>query len=165
MNRTLLNGPRRSRAFGPFIGDLEVMMDRVFGDGEDKSTPSFSPRLDIAETESKYEITVDLPGVKADDVQVEMHEERLTISGSRENRVEQQDRQFHRIERTTGAFSRTVMLPATVDHEAIEASYADGVLHVTVPKAAAHQPRKIQVKTTANGLNNESIEASQPSSN
>ena len=147
MNRMLLTSPRLARSLGNFAGEFENVMDRFLGEAFEEGPQSvFAPRLDIAEGEQSYEITVDLPGVKSEDVHVEMHEDRLTISGSRESREERKDRQFHRIERSTGAFSRTITLPATVDHEKIEAHYADGVLHVTLPKAEAHQPRKIQVK-------------------
>jgi HSP20 family protein len=147
MNRLFLTNPRLARSLGNFAGEWENVMDRFFGDvSEEGAQAVFAPRLDIAETETEYEISVDLPGVKAEDVHVEMHEDRLTISGSRHSTSESGDRQFHRIERSSGSFSRTVTLPATVDHDQIDASYEDGVLLVTLPKAKSHQPRKIQIR-------------------
>lgn len=151
MNRMLLTSPRLARSLGSFAGEFENVMDRFLGEAFEEGPQSvFAPRLDISESEHSYEITVDLPGVKSEHVHVEMHEDRLTISGTRESREERKDRQYHRIERSTGAFSRTITLPATVDHDKIEAQYANGVLHVTLPKAAAHQPRKIQIKAGNN---------------
>lgn len=166
MNRMLLGNPRIARSLGNFAGEFENVMDRFFGDALEEGAQSvFAPRLDIAETENSYEISVDLPGVKGEDVHVEMHEDRLTISGSREGVKEKKDRQYHRIERSTGAFSRTITLPATVDHDKIEAEYADGVLHVTLPKAAAHQPRKIQVKSGNGQAVSGAAQVAQPKQN
>ena len=145
MNRMLLTNPRFLRTFGGVANDVEQMMDRFFRESGEGGDSVFSPNLDISELEDRYEVTVDLPGVKPDDVRVEMHEDRLTIAGSREHVKEEKGRQFHRIERSSGAFSRTVVMPASVDAEKIEANYQEGVLHVRLPKAAAHQPRRIRV--------------------
>lgn len=147
MNRVLLSNPRLLRTFGNVAGDLETIMERLWGESEEGSGQTvFAPRLDIAETEQTYEVTVDLPGVKADDVRVEMHEDRLTIAGVRHSHSEQKDRQFHRVERSTGSFSRTVVVPSKVEAEKIAATYSEGVLHVTLPKASANQPRRIKVE-------------------
>lgn len=149
MNRVLLSNPRFFRTFGNVAGDLESVMERLWGEsGEGTNQAVFAPRLDIAEAEQAYEVTVDLPGVKSEDVRVEMHEDRLTIAGVRQSHSEQKERQFHRIERSTGTFSRTVVVPSKVDVEKIEATYSDGVLHVSLPKASANQPRRIKVAAT-----------------
>lgn len=156
MNRVILSNPRFLRSFGNVANEFENMVERFFGEnGENSGDTVFAPRLDIAETEKSYEVTVDLPGVKPDDVKVEMHEDRLTIAGSRESVHEQKDRQFHRIERTSGAFSRTVLMPTNVDAEKISASYNDGVLHISLPKTAAHQPKRIKVCAGGSGNSGE----------
>ncbi len=155
MNRLLLTNPRLVRSFGNLATEVEHVMDRFLGDsperdsatGGAKSLAGFTPRLDAVETEHAYEISVDLPGVKAEDVQIEMHEDRLMISGKRHSIEEIQGKQFHRIERSSGSFARSIVLPAPVDQDGIEASYADGVLQVSLPKLAVGQPRKIQIKS------------------
>jgi HSP20 family protein len=148
MNRMLLGNPRFLRTLGG-MADLEQVMDRFLRDVPEGSDAVFAPSLDIAEREQSYEVTVDLPGVKPEDIRVEMIEDRLTIAGSRESKKEEKGKQFHRIERSTGAFSRTVILPAFVDSDKIEASYEEGVLHISLPKAEAHQPRRIQINSPA----------------
>lgn len=151
MNRVILSNPRFLRTFGSVANEFENMMDRFFGEtGENGGGDAvFAPRLDIAETEGAFEVSVDLPGVKAEDVRVEMHEDRLTIAGVRQSVKEQKDRQYHRIERSSGSFSRTVVMPSNVDADKISASFHEGVLHVSLPKATAHQPRRIQIQSAA----------------
>lgn len=145
MNRMLINNPGLLRSFGSMATDFEQMVDRFLREGSEGGDAVFAPSLDISELDDRYEVTVDLPGVDPDKVNVEMHEDRLTISGSREQVKEEKKKQYHRIERSTGSFSRTVVLPASVDSEKIEAAYEGGVLHVRLPKAEAHQPRRIKV--------------------
>jgi HSP20 family protein len=155
MNRLLLTNPRLVRSFGNLATEVESMMDRFFGEhpderglaGQGNGLSTFTPRLDAAETETAFEISVDLPGVKPEDVHVELSDDRLTISGKRESVQETKDKQYHRIERSSGSFTRSMVLPAPVDQEKIEASYDGGVLHVTLPKAAVGSPKRIQVKT------------------
>lgn len=160
MNRMLLSNPRVAQSVGNIAADVENVIDRFFGDrgngdrfagdrGNGVKALSFSPRMDICETDHAYEVAVDLPGVKSEDVQIEMREGHLTVSGTRRTVAEQEKRQYHRIERPSGAFSRTIILPRGIDHDAIEASYADGVLLVMLPKAESNQPRRIHVKTAA----------------
>ena len=148
MNRMLLSNPRLARSFGNLATDVENMVDRLFGDTHDDSGGSmFVPRLDVLESDSAFEVHVDLPGVKPDDVSVEVKEDQLTIAGSRQRMSEEGNRRYHRVERMNGAFTRTVVLPSSVDHDKIEADYSHGVLHITLPKAVAAQPRKIQIRT------------------
>lgn len=157
MNRLLLANPRLVRSFGNLATEVEHVMDRILGDspegesvvGGGKNLAGFTPRLDAAETEKGYEISVDLPGVKAEDVQIEMHEDRLLITGKRQSVVETHGKQYHRVERSSGSFARSIVLPVPVDQDRIEASYADGVLHVSLPKLTMGQPRKIQIKSSS----------------
>jgi HSP20 family protein len=94
----------------------------------------WTPAVDIFETADRYVIMVELPGLSQDDVQLQHHEGRLTISGVRRER-ESPCEQFHRIERGHGSFSRTFHLPAPIDGERVTADLRDGVLTVTCPKA------------------------------
>lgn len=134
-----------------FSTDMERMFDSLLGrtvgsvlrgtNGE-----KFMPHLDVVETPNEYLIAVDLPGVKPEDVKVEMEEGKLTISGKRETLVEENTKHVHRIERTKGTFHRVVTLPREIDTENIDAKYEQGVLHITLPKLAERQPRKIEIR-------------------
>jgi HSP20 family protein len=104
----------------------------------------WTPAVDILETSDRYVVMMELPGLTQDDVQLQHHDDRLTISGTRRQR-ESSGEQFHRIERGHGNFSRTFQLPMPVDAEHITADLRDGVLTVTCPKVADASKRRIQI--------------------
>lgn len=145
MNRMMLPNLRLAQTLGPLANDMEELMNRVWSGGE-RSAQDYSPHLDIAETEDRFEVCVDLPGVKLEDVRVELEEDHLTISGRRESVKRDDGKNYHRIERAYGEFGRTVLLPKVVDPEAIEATYEDGVLRVTLPKSVKERSRRIEIK-------------------
>ena len=143
--------PWRGAAMRP-LEDLYKEMDHLvqhfFGDEERAvAAERFDARINIAETESQYEVTVDLPGVKAEDVSVEVHEGQLTVAGKRESEKEESTKTFHRLERQYGEFRRSITLPAAVDEQKIAASYTDGVLTITLPKVEKVKPTRVQIKT------------------
>jgi HSP20 family protein len=104
----------------------------------------FTPLADVEETDEAYVVEVELPGVKRDDVSVEVAGRRVTVSGERKER--QRTGILRRQSRTVGRFHYEVVLPSEVDEGAIEASLDEGVLTVRVPKAEAERPRRIAVK-------------------
>jgi len=104
----------------------------------------WTPPVDLLETAESYLVTVELPGLTQDDIQLEVHEGRLTISGIRRER-ESSCEQYHRIERGHGNFSRTFQLPLPVDTDRISADLRDGVLTVTCPKSPDGPTRRIQI--------------------
>jgi HSP20 family protein len=106
----------------------------------------FRPTANLAETETAYEVTVDLPGVKPEDVRVEMHNGALRITGERREEKEEREKTFHRTERTLGRFERVMPLPTAVVDDKIEAAFKDGVLKVTLPKREETRRRMIEVK-------------------
>ena len=110
-------------------------------------TAAFAPRVNIAETEKQFEVSADLPGVPADNVDVSVHEGQLIISGKREDVTEESGKTFHRVERRTGEFHRAITLPEDVDQQNISAEYVDGVLNVVLPKSEKPQPTRVEVKT------------------
>jgi HSP20 family protein len=136
------------------LQELEAMQNelrRVFGQmtglgqaGTEAEAGTWLPPLDVSETEGEIVLTLDLPGIRQDRIEVEVDEGTLTVSGSRE-RVSDDGQRFYRVERRFGAFSRSVPLPPGVDEGHIRADYNDGVLEVRVPKPAQPQPRKIQI--------------------
>ena len=109
------------------------------------STPAWAPALDIAERKDAYLVTVELPGVKLDDLEITLEDSLLTIQGERQFTSESSEEQFHRVERSSGAFRRAITLPAHVMADAVEASMEDGVLRILVPKAEEAKAKRIQV--------------------
>jgi HSP20 family protein len=109
------------------------------------STPAWVPALDIAERTDAYLVTVELPGVKLDDLEITLEDGLLTIQGERQFTSESSEEQFHRVERSSGAFRRSITLPAHVMADEVEASMEDGVLGILVPKADEAKPERIQV--------------------
>lgn len=115
-------------------------------------TQLWLPAMDLYETEDAFVIAADLPGIHMENVDIQFDRGSLTISGTRGATLPASEKAQLRVfsaERATGTFSRSVRLPEHVDAEKISATFADGVLTVKVPKAAAALPRKIQVRASA----------------
>jgi HSP20 family protein len=110
------------------------------------TTTAWAPALDISERKDAYLVTVELPGVEADDLQVTLEDGLLTIQGERYFAHDSSEQQFHRVERRYGAFRRSITLPAQVMAEQIEATVDNGVLQIMVPKTEEATPRRIQVR-------------------
>jgi len=107
---------------------------------------AWAPALDISERKDAYLVTVELPGVEADDLEITMEDGLLTIQGERHFAHDASEQQFHRVERRYGAFRRSITLPAQVQAEQIEASFDNGVLQILVPKMEEAKPKRIQVR-------------------
>ena len=107
---------------------------------------AWAPALDISERKDAYLVTVELPGLKPEDLDITMEDGLLTIQGERQFTQESSEQQFHRVERRYGAFRRSITLPAHVTAEGIQASFEDGVLQILVPKAEEAKPKRIQVR-------------------
>jgi len=108
----------------------------------------FSPRVDVIETEKELQIKAELPGMSEKEIQVSLSRDTLTLSGEKKAEEEQRSGNIYRMERTYGAFSRTITLPVDVDTENVEATFKNGVLTIKLPKvAAAKESRRIKVKT------------------
>ena len=127
-------------------------MDRVF----DSLTgftgfraPGVFPPINVSEdTESVY-VRAELPGIETDDLEITVEKDTLTIAGERKPAPEDENVSFHRREREWGAFRRSFSLPTRIDSEKVMARYDDGILTVTLPKAAEARPRQIAVQAGA----------------
>jgi HSP20 family protein len=106
----------------------------------------FLPEANIAETDKAVEMTVELPGMKPEEVKVELREGTLWITGEKKEEKEEQGKTFHRVERRFGSFRRGFALPAEVEEDKVEAKFEGGVLHITLPKAEKVAPKQIVVK-------------------
>ena len=111
------------------------------GDGE-----TFLPTMDVKETEKAFVVEVELPGMKASEVEVKFEEGMLTLSGERKREKEEKGENIHRSERHYGRFVRSVSLPASANGEKVEAVHQDGVLVVTIPKRVGATSQAIPVK-------------------
>ena len=110
------------------------------------TTPAaWAPPVDISERKDAYLVAVELPGVKADDLEITFEDGLLTIQGERRFAHDSAEEKMHRTERYYGAFRRSITLPSHVEADMIEASAQDGVLQIMVPKAPEVQARHIQV--------------------
>jgi HSP20 family protein len=131
----------------PLFADFRLMDDlfgRMFGNGN--RVTGVVPALDVRETEDEYLVLVDLPGVKSEDVVVELNDQVLTISGSR---VPVETGEARRSERWHGSFVRRLTLPKGVDSDNVVADYKEGVLELRIPKPAEAKPKKIAIGGTS----------------
>ena len=110
-------------------------VDRFFNDEFVGGTvPSFSPKVDIAETDNEFEIQLHVPGMKKDEFNIDLDNDQITISGERKFDNEKNERNFHSVESYFGRFTRTFSLPEVVNREKVNANYLDGILTVSLPK-------------------------------
>jgi HSP20 family protein len=157
---------RPAAARDPFglLRQMTAEFDRFF---EDPAWPAFRwpafrakataagtkwfPEIDVFEKDSRLVTKVDLPGMKREDVKVEVTDGHLAISGERKTEAEEKKDQFYRCEREYGSFYRAVPLPEGVKLEDVKATFADGVLEVSIPLPAKAEPavRKVEVQEAA----------------
>jgi HSP20 family protein len=103
------------------------------------------PAMDLVEADDHYMLRADLPGLSEDDVSIEVEDSVLTISGERKAEHEQRGEGYHRLERSYGAFARSLTLPGGVDPDAVQASFDRGVLEVRIPKPEQRKPRRVTI--------------------
>ncbi|HET9937332.1 MAG TPA: Hsp20/alpha crystallin family protein [Gaiella sp.] len=130
------------------LAQLQGEMGRLVNgllEGQGRGAQQWVPSLDVWETDAELVYAFDLPGVPEEQIQIEVQDDTLTISGERARETTEQDDRFYRFERRYGSFGRAVGLPAGIDDSKIEASYVDGVLEVRVPKPEEAKPRRIQL--------------------
>ncbi len=142
--------PIRNPGLIPFLGsgspsvrrDLDRFLSEAFGGRESGWTPA----VDVREDENEITIECELPGMRAENVTVDVDNTVLSITGEkREERTDEEEGRYHLVERSYGKFYRTFQLPTGVDEEQIKADFENGVLRVHIPKAALPQPRRIEV--------------------
>jgi HSP20 family protein len=132
--------------------------------GNDRAmTTAWAPALDISERKDAYLVTVEVPGVEPEDLDITMEDGLLTIKGERQFTSESSEQQFHRVERRYGAFRRSITLPAQVQADQIEATFDNGVLQIVVPKAEEAKPKRIQVRPGSAKILDASSEDTTPS--
>ena len=157
MGRTLTKPETRTarRWFerGPLASlrdDVEDVFENFWGTSEMSPFEDGNiPSVDVSETDDAIEVKTDLPGIKSEDIDIEIRNDYLTVSGETtevRKTKEGDGRKYHRIERHTGSFSRSVRLPCHVQEDSVEAELKDGVLAITLPKAEEEKAKKIAIK-------------------
>lgn len=150
-----------AREANPFTA-LQREIDRLFDDfargfGAFPSWPTLTtgraadlmPSMDVTENEKEIEITTELPGLDEKDVQINLADNILTITGEKKEEKEEKDKNYRMVERSYGSFSRTLELPEGIDADAVKASMTKGVLKVTVPKPAPAKVKNVEIKAAA----------------
>ena len=135
-------------------GDMNRLFDTFFGRREGGSAAygparRWIPPMDLVETEDHLVLRADLPGVERDDIEIEVMDGVLTVSGERKAQHEEKREGFHRVERSYGRFSRSLELPKGVEPESVSASFDKGVLEVRMPKPAERKPTRIEIQAGA----------------
>jgi HSP20 family protein len=111
------------------------LVDRFFNESMARSGGSvFTPRVDVIESETSYEVQLAVPGLSKEDFKIEINDNHLTVSGERKISNDKKDKNFHSIETQYGAFSRSFTLPENVDGTKINAKYNNGILELVIPK-------------------------------
>jgi HSP20 family protein len=135
------------------INSLQSEMNRLFNTFFDAPTGStgnggtrrWLPAMDLVETEDHFVLRADLPGLAEGDVNIEVEDRVLTVSGERKAEHEVSKEGYHRVERAFGAFSRSLTLPKGVDADAVAAKFDRGVLEIRIPKPEERKPRRIEI--------------------
>ncbi len=143
------------RRWDPFrdLNAIQHEINRLFGrygteSSDVGSRAAWSPELDIYETQDKFSVVLELPGMTTEDVDITVEDGVLTVSGERKFYNEVNEESFHRIERRFGSFARRITLPQQLDAGKISASMVEGILTIEVPKSEQAKPRRIEVKAT-----------------
>jgi len=127
---------------------MNEIMNSLEQNQSDALAVDFNPSVNTREGEFAYHIEVDLPGIKKEDVEINVDDNILTIAGKRELKNENKEENYYKIESSYGAFSRSFTLPEKVDIENISATSVDGVLEVVIPKlkVVENSSKKIEIK-------------------
>lgn len=148
-NELSIWGGNTMNSFFELQRNVDRMFDQFFQGPAPTTAKSgeswFSPACDVRETETHYVLVLDAPGIRKDDLKIELKGNQLHVSGRRRRGDENTAGQTHLVERRYGQFDRVFTLPDAIEAERIEAEYRDGVLAVAVPKAEAAKPRQIPI--------------------
>jgi HSP20 family protein len=138
------------------LGTIQNEMNRLFNNFFDTPSPNANgayrrwiPAMDLVETENDFVLRADLPGLSEQDVNIELEDNVLTISGERKAEHEERKEGYYRVERSSGSFRRSLTLPDGVEPESVSAKFDRGVLEVRVPKPERRKPRKVAISVGA----------------
>jgi len=130
------------------LGELRNRLDRIFGEMAIGREAAWSPAVDVVRDDGNLVVRADVPGIKPEEVKIEVEDDILTVSGSHEETREEKDEQYLRRERRYGSFSRSMALPAGVEAKKIKAKTHDGVVEVTIPLPKEREQERVEIKPT-----------------
>ncbi len=131
------------------LGELRTRFDRMFDEFANGGERAWTPAVDVERDNGNLVIRADVPGLKPEEVKIEVEDDILTVCGEHEERTEEKDKQFLRRERRFGSFSRSMALPPGVDAKKIKAKTRDGVVEVTIPLPKEAKKEKVEITPTA----------------
>ena len=131
------------------LGELRSRFDRLFGELADGREGRWTPAIDVVRDDGNLVVRADVPGIKPEEVKIEIEDDILTVSGSHEETKEEKDKDYLRRERRYGSFCRSLALPAGVEAKKIKAKTADGVVEVKIPLPKESVKEKVEIKATA----------------
>jgi len=136
------------RELDTFQSDMNRLFDSFFGrrEGAPAGARRWVPAMDLVETDDHLVLKADLPGLDRDDIQIEVSDNVLTISGERRDESEEKREGYHRVERSFGRFQRSVELPEGIAAEDVRAKFDRGVLEVRIPKPAERKPTRVEIE-------------------
>jgi len=140
---------RRRDELSSFRHEMDRLFDRFLEGWPSRLWPEgteWAPSVDVSETAKEVIVTAELPGMDPKDIDVAVNRDVLTLRGERKKEAERKGENFHRMERTFGAFTRSIRLAAEVEGNKVDAAYKDGVLKITLPKTKEASVKKIEVK-------------------
>lgn len=132
--------------FTPVQRELDRVFDQLASGWSAFNDFGLTPRMDMVESDAAIEMTFELPGLAQGDVKIAIEDDVLTVSGEKKAESEAKDKDRRVIERSYGAFERSITLPRNVDAAKIKATMADGVLKVVVPKTPGAKPKTIEIQ-------------------
>ncbi len=141
------------------LGTIQNEMNRLFNNFFDAPTSSggngtqgrWIPAMDLVEIEGEFVLRADLPGLCEQDVNIELEDNLLTVSGERKSEREERQEGYYRVERSSGSFRRSVTLPEGVDAGTVKATFDRGVLEIRIPKPEQRKPRKVAISVGGDG--------------
>ena len=155
------------------LGTIQNEMNRLFnnlfdaptGRSANGTSRRWIPAMDLVETADHYVLRADLPGLGDEDVNVQLEDNVLTISGERKTEQHTEQEGYYRLERAYGGFSRSLTLPDGIDPGSVRAHFDRGVLEITIPKPEQKKPRQVQIKLAGDPKKIESTATGDPKEN
>ena len=140
-----------ARELDTLQSDLNRVFDTFFGWTQNDATRRWIPAMDLVEADDHLVLKADLPGLDKDDVEIEIKDNVLTVSGERKTERADSSNGYHRVERAYGRFSRSLSLPEGIAADQVQADFDKGVLEVRIPKPAERKPHRVQIGTAVEG--------------
>ena len=128
--------------------EMDRVWDRFFKDlpGKELFRGEWTPSVDVSETKDSVVVKAEVPGMEAEDLDVSLNNNFLTIKGEKKHEKEEKDEDYHMVERSYGSFSRSVRLPAEVQEDKVKANYHNGILKITMPKSEEAKKKEVKIQ-------------------